>query len=156
MRGGRVLNTAPVMDSSEDAVRVRRGRRSDVVRARALLPAGEPRRERFDRRTFASLASDVYVAEDADGTIVGIVSIAYLRSVREGRFAAVLDAARAAADSAALLDRLIAVAETRARRRGCRRLAAWIDPGDAALRAALESRGYAPGVVLTADLGGGG
>jgi L-amino acid N-acyltransferase YncA len=149
-----VLNTPPVMDPSGDAVRVRRGRRSDVARARALLPAADPRRERFDRRTFASLASDVYVAEDAGGAIVGIVSVAYLRSVGEGRLAAVLDAARAAADSAALLDRLIAVAETRARRRGCRRLAAWIDPSDVALRAALESRGYAPGVVLSADLGG--
>jgi hypothetical protein len=64
----------------------------------------------------------------------------------------VLDAARAAADSAPLLDRLIAFAETRARRRGCRRLAAVVDPGDAALRAALASRGYAAGEVLVTEL----
>jgi L-amino acid N-acyltransferase YncA len=142
------------MDGGMDEVRVRRGRRSDVVRARALLPATEgARRERFDRRTFASLGGDVYVAEDADGAIVGIVSVAYLRSLGQGRLAAVLDAARARADSGPLLDRLIAVAETRARRRGCRRLAAWIDPADVALRAALESRGYRSGALFVTELG---
>jgi hypothetical protein len=135
-------------------VRVRRGRRSDLPRVRWLLPLADgARRERFDRRTLASLAGDVYVAEDADGAIVGIVSVAYLRSVAEGRFAAVLDAARAAADSPPLLDRLIAFAEARARRRGCRRLAAMPGPGDAALRAALESRGWRNGAFLVADLG---
>ena len=141
------------MDASGDEVRVRRGRRSDFARVRALLPLAESRRERFDRRTLASLAGDVYVAEDARGAIVGIVSVAYLRSVAEGRFAAVLDAARAASDSPPLLDRLIAFAEARARRRGCRRLAAWVDPGDAALRVALESRGYRSGPLLVAELG---
>ena len=110
-------------------------------------------RERFDRRTLTSLAGDVYVAEDAAGEIVGIVSVAYLRSMTEGRFAAVLDAARATADSPPLLDRLIAFAETRARRRGCRRLAAVLGPHDRALRAALESRGYGTGDVLVAELG---
>jgi L-amino acid N-acyltransferase YncA len=142
------------MDGDMDEVRVRRGRRSDVARARALLPGPvDARRERFDRRTFASLAGDVYVAEDAHGAIVGIVSVAYLRSLGQGRLAAVLDAARAIADSAPLLDRLIAVAETRARRRGCRRLAAWIDPADVALRSALESRGYRAGALLVTELG---
>jgi hypothetical protein len=143
-------------------VRVRRGRRTDLPRVRSLLPVADAaRRERFDRRTLASLAGDVYVAEDADGAIVGIVSVAYLRSLNEGRFAAVLDAAHAAADSPPLLDRLIAFAETRARRRGCRRLAAVLGPPDGpqegphdrALRAALESRGYGTGQVLVAELG---
>jgi len=135
-------------------VRVRRGRRSDLARVRTLLPAIDgTSRERFDRRTLASLAGDVYVAEDAAGDIVGIVSVAYLRSIAEGRFAAVLDTARVAADSPPLLDRLIAFAEARARRRGCRRLAAMLGPGDAALRAALQSRGYGTGDVLVAELG---
>jgi L-amino acid N-acyltransferase YncA len=140
------------MDARND-VRVRRSRRSDLARVRALMPNDGERRERFDRRTLASLASDVYVAEDARGAIVGIVSVAYLRSITEGRFAAVLDAARAAADSPPLLDRLIAFAEARARRRGCRRLAAWIGPDDGALRAALESRGYGSGDLLVTELG---
>lgn len=141
------------MEAGSD-VRVRRGRRSDLPRVQALLaaPAGA-RHERFDRRTLASLAGDVYVAEDAGGDIVGVVSVAYLRSLAEGRFAAVLDAARAAADSPSLLDRLIAFAETRARRRGCPRLSARIAPEDAALRAALASRGYRTSDLLVVDLG---
>jgi hypothetical protein len=141
------------MEARSDDVRVRRGRRSDVARVRTLLPVDDPRRVRFDRRTFASLAGDVYVAEDARGAIVGVVSVAYLRSLREGRYAAVLDAARAAADSTALLDRLIAFAERRARQRGCRRLAAWVEPDDRALRVALAARGYGTGEILVAELG---
>jgi hypothetical protein len=145
------------MEASAGAVRVRRGRRSDAAGVRGLLrgDAGD-RRERFDRRTLASLAGDVYVAEAAGGTIVGIVSVAYLRSLGEGRFAAVLDAARVAAGSGPLLDRLIAFAETRARRRGCRRLAALVEPEDTALRAALASRGWRTGELLVAELGEGG
>ena len=131
---------------------MRRGRRSDLPRVRSLLPVGDAEgRERFDRRTLASLAGDVYVAEDAAGGIVGVVSVAYLRSLTEGRYRAILDAARA--DSPPLLDRLIAFAETRARRRGCRRLAAMLGPDDRALRTALESRGWGSGDVLVADLG---
>ena len=141
------------MEASEQAVRLRRGRRSDAPGVRGLLHAdANAARARFDRRTLASLAGDVYVAEAAGGAIVGIVSVAYLRSLSEGRFAAVLDAARAVADSAPLLDRLIAFAEARARRRGCRRLAALVAPGDAALRAALTSRGYGAGEVLVTEL----
>lgn len=142
------------MDALDEAVRLRRGRRSDLPRVRALLPAPPGgRRERFDRRTFASLAGDVYIAEDARGAIVGVVSVAYLRSVTAGRPAAVLDAARALGDSGPVLDTLIAFAETRARRRGCTRLAVWIDPGDAALHAALAVRGYRVDTLLVAELG---
>jgi len=141
------------MEPTVPDVRVRRGRRSDFARVRALLREPGPRRERFDRRTLGSLAGDVYVAEARGGEIVGIVAVAYLRSLAEGRFAAVLDAARVVPESAPLLDRLIAFAEARARRRGCRRLAAWVSPGDAALRAALASRGYRSRDWLVADLG---
>jgi N-acetylglutamate synthase-like GNAT family acetyltransferase len=141
------------MEARHD-VRVRRGRRSDLPRVHALLSTSAgPRRERFDRRTLASLAGDVYVAEDAAGAIVGVVSVAYLRSLAEGRFAAVLDAARAAADSPSLLDRLIAFAEARARRRGCPRLAARLGPDDRALRTALESRGYRTSDLLVGEIG---
>ncbi|HXJ36679.1 MAG TPA: hypothetical protein VMS22_21795 [Candidatus Eisenbacteria bacterium] len=141
--------------SATERIRLRRGRRSDLPRVRALLP-GEtpPRRERFDRRTLATLAGDVYVAESAGGEIVGVVSVGYLRSLGAGRFEAILDTAhtRNAAD-APLLDRLIAFAEARARRRGCRRLAAWPGSTEPVLRAALESRGYCGGTLLVAELG---
>src|SRR5262245_41575946 len=110
---------------ASSGVRVRRGRRSDFDRVRALLPADPARRERFDRRTLATLTGDVYVAEDAGGDIVGVVAVMYLRSLAAGRFEAVLDAALVRDGAAGLLDDLVAFAEARARRRGCRRLAAW-------------------------------
>lgn len=136
-------------------VRVRRGRRSDFERLRALLPADPVRRERFDRRTLATLGGDVYVAEDAGGEIVGVVAVVYLRSLAAGRFDAVLDTALVRGSAAGLLDELVAFAETRARRRGCRRLAAWPGGADAGLWAVLESRGYRRTEGLAADLGSG-
>ena len=143
------------MVATGETIHVRRGRRSDFPRVRALLPvAADARQERFDRRTFASLTGDVYVAEDAAGAILGLVAVGYLRSVTAGRTIAVLDAVRAIADAAPVLDRLIAFAEARARRRGCTRLTAWGDPGNAALQAALASRGYRSHAVLVTDLGG--
>jgi hypothetical protein len=108
-------------------------------------------RERFHRRHLADLGSDVYVAEADGGAIVGVVAIGYLRSLHRGRWAAVLDAARA--DRAPLLDGLIAFAEERARRRGCRQLRAWVEPDDPQLRAALVSRGYRAGEMLVTELG---
>ncbi|MGH7895666.1 MAG: hypothetical protein ACREQL_13425 [Candidatus Binatia bacterium] len=143
----------PASAIASEHIRLRRGRRSDLDRVRALLPSpGAPRRERFDRRTLATLVGDVYVAEDAGGEIVGVVSIGYLRSLAAGRFEAVLDAARAGADGP-MLQRLIEFAEARARRRGCRRLAAWPDRLDAELRAVLASRGYHGSEMLVMDLG---
>src|SRR5262249_18553831 len=122
-----------------------------------LLPEGDgPRRERFDRRTLADLAGDVYVAEDDRGELVGVVSVAYVRSLARGRFAAVLDAARAGGNPPALLAHPLAFSEERARRRGCRRLTAWPDPADAALHAALVSRGYRRGDALVLELEGAG
>jgi hypothetical protein len=119
--------------------------------------ADAPDRERFLRRQLDDLGSDVYVAENDGGAIVGVVAIAYLRSLRRGRWAAVLDAARAPDDAGApLLDGLIAFAEDRARRRGCRELSAWIEPDDRRLHAALVSRGYRGGDLLVAELGGAG
>jgi GNAT superfamily N-acetyltransferase len=146
-RAGVVLQP-PAMEP----IRLRRGRRTDFAGVQALLPEPARGRERFGRRTLASLAGDVYVAEAPGGEIVGVVAVMYLRSLRAGRFDAVLDAARASGDGT-LLDRLIAFAEARARRRGCRRLAACVGPDDGALRAALETRGYGAGALLVADLG---
>jgi hypothetical protein len=136
-----------------EPIRLRRGRRSDFARVQALLSAAARERERFVRRTLASLAGDVYVAEAPGGEIVGVVAVSYPRSLWAGRFDAVLDAARAPTDDA-LLGRLIAFAETRARRRGCLRLAACVDPEDGALRSALASRGYGRGEILVAELDG--
>jgi len=135
-------------------VRLRRSRRRDLDGVHALLAAGDGlRRARFDRRTLSDLAQDVYVAEAPGGEVVGVVAVAYLRSLHGGRFAAVLDTARThAGPREPLLDRLIAFAEERARRRGCRQVRAWLDPDDGVLRAALLSRGWQLGDALEAAL----
>ena len=136
-------------------LRVRRGRRQDLPQVQTMLgpraPAGSPR---FFRRIVADLGTDLYVAEDARGEIVGLVAVTYARSPTRGGRSALLDGVRTRAEPAQpLLEGLVAFAEERARRRGCRRLAAWVDSGDAALRAALLARGYRLGELLVADLG---
>lgn len=137
---------------------MRRGRRRDLAQLQALLgsPSGASpadRLERFLRRILADLGTDVYVAEDAEGRIVGVVSVAYRRSLMRGGLSAILDGVRAAA-APAVLEGLVAFAEERARRRGCRRLTAWVDGEDAELRTALRARGYRTEELLVTDLAG--
>jgi len=136
-------------------VRVRRGRRGDLPRVLALLGReSAPRSARLYRRVVADLGTDLYVAEDTAGEVVGLVSIVYSRALFRGELSARLDGARASASPAVpVLDGLIAFAERRARRRGCRRLEASLDGGDAELRTTLLARGYRAGEALVADLG---
>jgi hypothetical protein len=139
-------------------VRVRRGRRQDLPRVSSMLgaaAAGAPERlARFFRRLLGDLGSDLYVAEDARGEIVGLVAVTYARSLMRGGRAALLDGVRTCGEPAgALLEGLLLFAEERARRRGCRRLTAWVDPDDVALRTALLARGYRPEELLVAELG---
>jgi hypothetical protein len=136
------------------ALRVRRGRRRDLPQMQAVLgvPPGECP-VRFYRRLLADLGTDVYVAEDAGGEIVGVVSVVYARSLVRGGLSALLDGARARHRPAGpLLEDLVAFAEERARRRGCRRLAAWVGAEDDELRAALLARGYRAGALLVTEL----
>ena len=136
-------------------VRVRRGRRHDLPQVQSLLgaTAGE-RLARLFRRIVADLGSDLYVAEDGTGEIVGLVSVVYARSLVRGGLSATIDGARARGAVSPLREGLVAFAEERARRRGCRRLAAWVDPGEGDLRATLLARGYRPGDLFVTDLGG--
>jgi GNAT superfamily N-acetyltransferase len=140
------------------ALRVRRGRRTDLPQMQAVL--GVPPADRplgLYRRLLADLGTDVYVAEDEGGEIVGVVSMVYARSLVRGGVSALLDGARARHPPARpLLEQLVAFAEERARRRGCRRLAAWVEAGDEELRAALLARGYRPGALLVTELVAGG
>jgi hypothetical protein len=133
--------------------RVRRGRRRDLPALAAVLgPEASVRLERVFRRILADLRNDVYVAEDARGEIVGLVSIVYARSLVRGGLSALLDGARARQVPARpLLEELVAFAEERARRRGCQRLTAWVGAEDAELRAALLARGYRTGELLVAE-----
>ncbi|HJQ84036.1 MAG TPA: hypothetical protein VKA21_08175 [Candidatus Binatia bacterium] len=138
-------------------VRVRRGRRRDLAAVQALLgvAAASDRLERWFRRIVADLGTDIYVAEDAAGTVIGLVSVVYARSLVQGGLSATLDGARARREPAGpLLDGLVAFAEERARKRGCRRLVACVPSDDGALRAALVARGYRAGELLVTDLGG--
>jgi hypothetical protein len=132
-------------------LRVRRGGRRDAPQVRALLGPGALA-ERECRRLLASLATDVYLAEDAGGRLVGLVALAYARSLVRGGWAAVLDGVRTTGEAAGAVEGLVAFAEERARRRGCRRVAAWVGPEDRVLREALLARGYRPGEVLARDL----
>src|SRR3989449_5567286 len=135
------------------AARVRRGRRHDLAAVQALpaAPADAALSAVF-RRIVADLGTDLYVAEDERGEIVGLVSVLYARSLARGGLSALLDGARARRP--ALLAGLVAFAEERARKRGCRRLAAWVDAGDTDLRAALRARGYHAGELLVTELVG--
>src|SRR5690242_20478119 len=74
-------------------MRVRRGRRHDFADVEAVLgrTGGS---ERFYRRLTRDLAVDVYVAEDGSGAIVGVVTVAYARSLAAGGLAATLEVAR--------------------------------------------------------------
>jgi hypothetical protein len=133
-------------------VRVRRGSRRDLPQLRVVLGApATDRLERFYRRILDDLGMDVYVAEDPEGAIVGVVSLAYRRSLVRGGVSAFLDGVRAR-EAPAVLEGLVAFAEERARRRGCSRLAACVETADAELRAALVARGYRVGELLTTDL----
>jgi hypothetical protein len=138
------------------AVRVRRGRRRDLAGVESLLgPAARSGIERIFRRIVADLGTDVYVAEDRQGAIVGLVSVVYARSLVRGGVSAVLDGARARPEPGpGVLEGLVAFAEERARKRGCRRLTAWVDPEDRDLRAMLVARGYRSGELLVAELAG--
>jgi GNAT superfamily N-acetyltransferase len=138
-------------------VRVRRGRRGDLAQVQALLGADAGARlERVFRRILADLGSDVYVAEDGGGEIVGLVSVVYARSLVRGGLAAMLDGARTRGTPApsTLLEGLVAFAEERARKRGCRRLTVCLEPEEAGLRATLVARGYRAGEFLVTDLAG--
>jgi len=138
------------------ALRVRRGRRDDLTQVGALLGAeASERLERRFRRIVADLGSDVYVAEDPAGQIVGFVSVVYARSLVRGGVSALLDGVRVRAEPRGpLLADLVAFAEDRARKRGCRRLAAWVAEEDVDLRAALLARGYRREELLVTDLAG--
>jgi len=136
------------------ALRVRRGRRRDLPQVeRVLGTPPDPRLARVFRRVVADLGADLYVAEDDGGEIVGLVSVAYARSLVRGGVSAWLDGARARREPVRpVLEGLVAFAEERARRRGCRRLAAWVDAADAPLRDTLLARGYRAGDLWVTDL----
>ncbi len=105
---------------------VRRARRDDFARVRALLgaPATGDRaaRKRF-RRLVSTLREDLYVAErDGDAGLAGLVVVAYVRGL--GPATAIVRELRGPADVTAPL---LACAERHAAARGCMRLEVQVD-----------------------------
>ena len=132
--------------------RVRRGRRHDFPRVQAVLGrAGGDRAERHYHRMTRDLGTDLYVAEEEGGAIVAVIALAYRRSLLGGGLSAVLEVARRSAEPL-LGEGLVAFAEERARRRGCRQLAARVAGADPELRAVLVARGFRPADVLVTEL----
>jgi len=132
--------------------RVRRGRRHDFAGVQAVLGcAAGNRAERLYKRMTRDLGTDLYVAEEAGGAIVAVIALAYARSLLGGGLAAALEVARRSTEPR-LGEGLVAFAEDRARRRGCRELAARIDGVDPELRAVLLARGFRPADALVAAL----
>jgi GNAT superfamily N-acetyltransferase len=136
---------------TELRVHIRRGRRTDFTAVMSLLAAGGmavPVPERATLRRFrqvvADLGGDFYLAL-VDDVVVGLVHVTYARQL--------------AAPPSALLDQLVvvpayrrrgigsallALAERRARQRGCDTFALVVPhPADAVARALLEKGGLA-------------
>lgn len=113
----RLVNTAAMLPE----LTVRRARRGDFARVRALLgvrpDASRAERKRF-RRLVGTLREDLYVAErEGDAALAGLVVIAYVRGL--GPATAMVRELRG--DAAAVAE-LLACAEARAAARGCARL----------------------------------
>ncbi len=133
----------------EAGLRVRRARRGDFARVRALLDAAAPaergERKRF-RRLVSTLREDLYVAETeatAAGPLAGLAVIVYARGL--GPLTAVVRQLRATSAAARTL--LLDCAHTRAAARGCTRLELQLDADDAApdLAPALAQAGWIEG-----------
>lgn len=117
---------------TEHRRRLRRATRDDVGLLAGIAGGPEPGRVRATRRILGSLASDVYVAVDGDGPPVGVVMVAYRRSLAHGGLVAEIDLLRCLAPlspegrrevEALLLDGAL----HRARRRGARAVSAAAD-----------------------------
>lgn len=128
----------------QGGLEVRRARREDFVRVRALLgaPAAADRaaRKRF-RRLVSTLREDLYVAErEGDAHLAGIAVIAYVRGL--GPSTAIVRELRGSPEATTLL---LACAERHAAARGCTRIEVHVDldaaaDGDAAWHAGARIR----------------
>ena len=117
-------------------LRVRRARRDDFDRVRALLgmrdAAGRADRKRF-RRLVSQLREDLYLVEREDDlAVIGIALVAYVRGIAQPT--AIVRQLRGTSDVAASL--LLDCARARALARGCTRLELELD---ATLVAALPA-----------------
>jgi hypothetical protein len=123
-------------------LRVRRARRDDLPRVRALLgetaPPAPAERKRW-RRLVSTLREDLYLAEcDGEPALLGLAVIVYVRGL--GPTTAIVRRLVGGPDAAAAL---LARARDRARARGCPRLEVQLAGGD--VDAVLAGTGWSEG-----------
>lgn len=104
--------------------KLRRATRDDVGLLARIMGGPERGRIRTARRILAGLVSDVYLAVEADGSPVGVVMVAYRRSLSQGGLVAEIDLLRCVAPLPPeardeVVGLLLEGAVIRARRRGC-------------------------------------
>jgi hypothetical protein len=127
-------------------LRVRRARRDDLDRVRALLGTADtptPRERKRWRRLVSTLREDLYLAERDDDVLVGLAVIVYVRGL--GAPAAVVRQLHGAIDAARVL---LECARARALARGCGRLEVQLEsgaPAGGALADALVADGWSAG-----------
>jgi hypothetical protein len=111
-------------------LQVRRARRDDLDRVRALLGVVDtpaPRERKRWRRLVSTLREDLYLAErEDDDTLVGLAVIVYVRGL--GPPAAIVRQLHSVSDAAARV--LLDCARARAAARGCAQLEVQLEAGD--------------------------
>jgi ribosomal protein S18 acetylase RimI-like enzyme len=135
-------------------LKVRRARRDDLARVRALLgerePADRAARKRF-RRLVSTWREDLYLVERAgDERLAGLAVIVYVRGL--GPTTAIVRGLRGSDEAAAML---LDCARERAAARGCTRLEVHLDPaeGDAAPTVARDTWHDGPRILHRAVTG---
>ena len=121
-----------------EAVKIRRGRRTDLPALVALLKPEAPAfidevQTRHWRRLASDPGLDFYIAEH-NGTILGALLVCYIRTLRKQGWHAILDVAFTVTSPCDLGLTLVSFAKMRARKRGCRQLIAW--------RGKIETNGH--------------
>lgn len=140
------------------AVKIRRGRRTDLAALLALLDSADPAvadktQARHWRRLAGDPSLDFYVAEH-QGVIIGALLVCYVRTLRQQGWQALLDIALRPCSSAGLQHELLEFAKARARQRGCRQLLVCCGRAEEKdTHALLIKGGFRPcGEVLFCDL----
>ena len=124
-------------------LRVRRGQREDIRAIERVLGSGHmPLEARLMRRLVEDVTSDLFVAFDAMGDVIGVLAIGYRRSLAYGGQVATVDTLALSGVVEGLRSALLTFAETRARGRGCRAIVVSVGVARAADGGELLARGY--------------
>ena len=125
----------------EGGARIRRATRYDLPALRAVMgSSAASRSERFDRRSVRRSSEVISIVEDAQGSVLGAMSLTFVRSFGAGRWQAHLDGAWIASGSESLAEGMVDAARDIAARRHCHLLCAR-GPLAPSVQAALERRG---------------